>query len=90
MKKRNLKSLKLNKKSISSLNSKHLHFIIGGKTQVGDGGNCTFGSDECDDPVNPSEPISQEDQCTVQTLGLSYCQGYQAVPPTCLSYNPCA
>jgi natural product precursor len=94
MKKKNLKTLRLNKKSISSLDSRNLHFIVGGETQVGDGGACTFGSNECEPTSNlcppTTGPRTQGKQCTVNTLGLSYCQGVQGVPPTCISVNPCA
>lgn len=94
MKKRNFKTLRLNKKSISNLDSRSLYLVKGGETQVGEGGTCTFGSNECDPTSNLCPPTTEQEtqgnQCTVNTLGLSYCIGYPGVPPTCLSIHPCA
>ncbi len=92
MKKKKLTGLNLNKKTISRLNSSR---ITGGghtdATCVGEGGNCTFGTNCCPGgggtggcgggTVGPG--------CTRDTRELSYCQGI-TIPDGCLSVNPCA
>lgn len=99
MKKKKLKSLLLNKKSISNLNRL---FIVGGgsptdacvptlETCTGMGGDCAGNNEtrirwRCDVGTGPAPTWHQT--CGCDTVNKSWCAG-QGVPDTCLSDGEC-
>ncbi|MEM6720147.1 MAG: hypothetical protein AAF611_12555 [Bacteroidota bacterium] len=87
MKKRNFKSLALNKESISNL---RINNAVGGNSEVSymsyRGWTCPHDASQfsnCEDRggEDPKDPTSRP---TVETLELSYCPGI-GMPPTCMS-----
>jgi len=92
MKKKKFIGLSLRKKTISNLNNTK---IVGGgytDTCIGEGGDCGFGSNECqtDDCGGGGGPAITQKTCTCDTLQLSYCAGIPGVPDTCQSFQVCA
>ncbi len=92
MEKQKLKSLFLNKKVISNLNSLS---ITGGTWGVTEGQTCPgcggTASQDCQTLDDGCIPNTQQQRCGAETADLSWCQGNGGyLPDPCLSNGVCA